>query len=284
MALPFRGSAALARGFVRWSLGGGIGDSGGHLVRGGGLGDGAAGVCVALEALEIGAKVRSVLIAEVAILLQSFVDNFFELGRQVRIQADGRNWGAIQNSFGDDAGAFAAEGQYTGGHFIEHDAEGKNVGACVEFLGADLFGRHVGNGAENGARAGKLGVSCAHGAVAIGSHVGTMGAGDFGEAEIENFGMAALSDENVGGLDVAMDDAFGVSGIESVGDFDGDFEESIQFHGLAGNDVLESGAVETFHDHEGMAVELPDFMDGANIGMVKGGSGAGFAAKAFEGL
>ena len=33
-----------------------------------------------------------------------------------------------------------------------------------------------------------------------------------------------------------------------------------------------------------MAIELADFMDGANIGMVKGGSGAGFAAKAFEGL
>ena len=41
-----------------------------------------------------------------------------------------------------------------------------------------------------------------------------------GEAEIQNFCLAALADENIGGLDVAMDDAFGVRGFERVGDLD----------------------------------------------------------------
>ena len=51
-------------------------------------------------------------------------------------------------------------------------------------------------------------------------------AGHLREAEVENFGVAALGDENICGLDVAMDDAFGVRGVERVGDFDGERSRS----------------------------------------------------------
>ena len=49
--------------------------------------------------------------------------------------------------------------------------------------------------------------------------------------------------------------------------------------------VLEGEAVEIFHGDEGFGRRIfADFVDGADVGMVQGGGGAGFAAKAFEGL
>src|SRR5579863_9981891 len=39
---------------------------------------------------------------------------------------------------------------------------------------------------------------------------------DFGEPKIEEFGMAALGDKDIGGLDVAMKDASRVGGVEGV--------------------------------------------------------------------
>ena len=81
--------------------------------------------------------------------------------------------------------------------------------------------------------------------------------------------MAAFGDEDVGGLDVAMNDAFGVGGIERIGNVSGNVEEAVQVHGTAGDDVLEGLALETFHDDEGLAVFLADVIDRADIGMVE---------------
>src|SRR6202035_5239561 len=96
--------------------------------------------------------------------------------------------------------------------------------------------------------------------------------------------MAALSDEEVGGFDVAVNDAFTVGGIECVRNFDGEVEQAIEFHGTASDEVLQSLAFETFHGDEGPSVFFADVVDGADVGMVESGSGFGFAAKAAEGL
>ncbi len=96
--------------------------------------------------------------------------------------------------------------------------------------------------------------------------------------------MAAFGDENVGGLDVAMNDALGVRGVEAVGDVDGEGEEAFEVHGAAGDGVLEGLALEVLHRDEGLAVGVADFVDGADVGVVEGGGGFGFAAETFEGL
>ena len=50
--------------------------------------------------------------------------------------------------------------------------------------------------------------------------------------------MAALGYEDVGGLDVAVDDAFGVRRIQRVGDIDGDGQQLLRFERPPGDAVL----------------------------------------------
>ena len=109
-------------------------------------------------------------------------------------------------------------------------------------------------------------------------------AAEFGQAEIENFCRAAIDQKNVGGLDVAMNDAFDVGGFEAVGDLNADLQKFRSGDGLPGDAVLESLALEKFHGDEGTAFEFADVVNGADVRVIEGGSGAGFAAEAFDGL
>jgi hypothetical protein len=94
----------------------------------------------------------------------------------------------------------------------------------------------------------------------------------------------ALGHKDICGLDVAVDDAFGVRGIQCVPNFDPQFQRLLQRQGLAGNSFLQRLTVETFHGNKRLAIVLADFVDGANVGMVQGGSGLCFAIEAGEGL
>ena len=112
----------------------------------------------------------------------------------------------------------------------------------------------------------------------------TKGGVNFGEAEVENFGGTAVGDKDVGRLDVAMDDAFGMGGVEGIGNFDGNGKMGGEIEGALRDAVLEGHAVEIFHDQESFASIFANIVDGADIRMIESGGGFGFTAKAFEGL
>jgi hypothetical protein len=63
--------------------------------------------------------------------------------------------------------------------------------------------------------------------------------------------VSALGDEDVGGLDVAMDNAFAVRGVERVGNFDRQTEQDIHLQRTAGDAMLEGQAIEILHGDEG---------------------------------
>ena len=154
---------------------------------------------------------------------------------------------------------------------------------AVEFLAAQLFGRHVGHGADRGAGAGEIEAGgVGHGLRVAAGRSG--GARDFGETEIQNLGVAAVGDEDVRGLDVAVDDSLAVGGLEGVGNFDPQGEQAIEFHRLSLNQMFQSLAAQALHHDEEMSIVLANLVHGADVGMVQRRRGASFAAEAFERL
>ena len=99
------------------------------------------------------------------------------------------------------------------------------------------------------------------------------------ESEIENFGVLAGGDENIGGLDVAMDDACLVRGVQSVGDFDGQRQQLPDRHRLATDAFFQGLPLEEFHRDVGLAVLFADVVDGADVGMIQGRGSAGLATE-----
>jgi hypothetical protein len=63
----------------------------------------------------------------------------------------------------------------------------------------------------------------------------------------------ALRHEDVGGLDVAMDDPFLVRGIERIRNLNTDTQKALQFHGPIANQMLQGCAVKELHRDEGLA-------------------------------
>jgi hypothetical protein len=81
--------------------------------------------------------------------------------------------------------------------------------------------------------------------------------------------VAALGDKDVSGLDVAVDDAFRVSGIERVCNLNRQSKQNIGLYGSAADAMLQRYSVEKLHNQERMAILLPDLVDGADIGMIE---------------
>jgi hypothetical protein len=89
------------------------------------------------------------------------------------------------------------------------------------------------------------------------------------QPEVQNLGMTALGDENIGGLYVAVNNSLGMSGIERVGDLDREREEQVRFHRTIADAVFQRHAVEKLHDDEGFPVVLADLVNRADVRVIQ---------------
>src|SRR5579862_4373279 len=85
---------------------------------------------------------RRVLIAQVTVLLKSFVNDSFEINRDLHIQPHRSGWRLVQYRVKDVARSFAAEENQSRCHLIQHCPKRKQVSPRIQFLAAYLLGRH----------------------------------------------------------------------------------------------------------------------------------------------
>ena len=98
-----------------------------------------------------------------------------------------------------------------------------------------------------------------------------------GQAEVEHLGVAAFGDKNVGRLDIAMNDPFGVGCVQRVGHLNTQRQRSRDIERLAADMLAKRLTVEQLHHQKWMARRFTHVVNGANIGMIERRSGARLA-------
>src|SRR5437667_1528310 len=226
---------------------------------------------VPLQAFQVGAQFAGAMVAQLAIFFQSLADDFFQLERDFGIQADRSGRHPVEDGIEDRTPSFPTQRQGPGRHLVQHRSKRNHVCPRVQLLAPNLLRRHVGDSAKGNARAGEM----------LLAHRGLLGRcsrrfyqsvnnwGHFRQPEIQNLGVPTLGHKNVRGLDVAVNDAFDVGGVQSVGNLDGQSEQNFGLDGLSGDAMLQRHTVQELHNEERMAVLLPDLMNRLILGWLR---------------
>ena len=143
-------------------------------------------------------------------LVEQLEDQGVQGWGQVGDVGAGRDDRGIEMLRDDGDGVVGGKGQVAGGQLVEHDAQRVQVGAPVNLFAHGLLGRHVEDGANDGA------------------FDGDARRGRAGQAKVGQLGNTSVGDDHVLGLQVAVDDAVGMGMFEGVANLAGDLDSFIQ--------------------------------------------------------
>ena len=171
--------------------------------------------------------------------------------------------------------AVASERAHAREHLVKQRPEREDVRAVIHRLAPDLLGRHEAHRPQHHARF--------RGPRALVSFADERRrARQLGEAEVEDLDPAVVRDEDVVGLEVAVDDPLVVSGGKAAGDLQRVVEGLADRKRSALEADLQGVAFEQLRDDVGGAVVRADIVDGEDVRVVQGAGGAGLLLEAAE--
>ena len=148
-------------------------------------------------------------------------------------------------------GGFAGERNVAGHHLVHDQSQRIEIAAVIDRSAFDLFGRHVARRADKSTAAG---------------HAHFRGLERSGEAKIGNEHLIVFADQDIVWLEVAMDDAFGMRGVEGVAHLPGKFEAAVERQrAFLFQDSVEVFAVHESHGDELDAVGFTQVVDAKNV-------------------
>ncbi len=161
-------------------------------------------------------------------------------------------------------------------HFVQHGAEREQVAPPIHNLPADLLGRHVADRTHDcagigDARRAQGRLACrAAGTQVRGRHRAR-------EAKVENLHLTVVQDENVLGLQVAMDDPLVVCRRKAAGHLNGTFRRLADRERAARQAFTQRLAIEQFHGRIDQPVVSAEIEDRQDVRMRKRGDRFRFA-------
>jgi hypothetical protein len=224
---------------------------------------------VRLHRLECGANFRRPLVAALGLLDEAALNN---APQHRRHRGGQRRRRLAQDGGGEVVLAPAGKGQIAGSQLVKHHAERPDIAALVVLPAEQDLWCHVGE------RAGQL----------AGLDVGTracrfIGVGRIGPArqpEVEDLGPAVGRDDDVGRLEVAVNDAVPVRVDEGVGNLEAVTDDRLGGETAVRDQLRQRLAVDELHRDERSPVRRADLVDRADVRMVERRGGARLSQEA----
>lgn len=94
------------------------------------------------------------LVTQIAVLLESFVDDSLEVCRQAGIQSNRRHGIAVQDGVENSCRALSPKRQLPRAHLVQDRSEREQIG--IEFLRSRLFWRHIRHSSQGAAWTGQV--------------------------------------------------------------------------------------------------------------------------------
>jgi hypothetical protein len=236
--------------------------------------------------------IARILPALVRILRQARRDDAIERGGSDGLYRGGQPGRLGHENGGDDARGIRAVERFSARNHLVHDAtERPDVGTVIRILPLDLLGRHVMQRAENGAVSRQLRRLCRRaGHSRLKKHTTRRVCG-LREAEVQQLRLwrarasgARFGQHDVGGLQVAVNDAGAMGLVERVADLCRDRQRLLNRHRAACDPLRQRFPRQQLHDQKSRPIVLPDVVERADVGVRDLGDRARFAVEPFAKL